>query len=623
MDPIHGPAARAVERRPRFLPFLGYALALLLLTAIALAVLWLNQSPWWGWALTLTLLVPIGVGARWWMRQRAGFQFGAWLLAALLVGGTAVLAYPPAQTRAAGDGDPKLTPQVSTQEGPVQGVTDDARTVEIFAGIPYARPPVGERRWRAPEPPAPREEVLVADRFSAVPVQGTSSFSTRALAQLVDVPLEGTLLNPYPVSEDSLTLNIWRSTAPAGDDLPVLVYIPGGGFSTGSGALPLYDGAALASRGDVITVTINYRLGVLGFLSHPDLAAESGYDASGNYGLLDQIAALEWVRENIAAFGGDAERVTITGESAGGQSVCILGATPLAEGLLDGIIAGSGACMGTTGDTENGDQFDTRDAAEDVGRRVSERLGDATIAEMRGMPVDRILEASRAFAAHWRPSIDGHVLPSSPAEIYASGQQHDVPILVGSNADEASLALAASSPIDVDEYRATATEAYGDLVDRFLSLYPGDTPKQALESSLQAQTDRVMTRAMHRWARLHTQSVDANAYLYFFSHTPPEEGLEKYGAYHGAEVAYAYDNLGVDSDADYTESDYRLRDQMSGYWMAFVSTGAPAAVALAPWPAVRTAPEQVMEFTADGSQVKPRPRADAIDFWMEYAGPIP
>lgn len=596
---------------------------LLLLTAAAAVLLWLNRSPWWGWVLVGALLVAIAVGARWMLRARVLLRAGAWLVAAVVVCGTAMLAYPPAEVRAAGGGEPQPTEQVATREGPVRGVVNDSRTVETFAGIPYAQPPVGDLRWRAPEALEPREGVFVADRFSPAPVQGASTFFTRALSRIVEAPLEGTLLNPYPVSEDSLSLNIWRSTRPASGELPVLVYFPGGGFTTGSSALPLYDGEALASRGDVLTVTVNYRLGVFGFLAHPDLAEESRYDASGNYGILDQIAALEWIRDNIASFGGDPDRVTVAGESAGGESVCILGASPLSEGLVDGIIAGSGACMGTTGDTEDGDQFDARDAVEDAGLRLSEQLGGATIAEMRAMPVDRIAEAAAEIPGHWRPSLDGHVLPISPSEIYASGQQHDVPLLVGSNADEASLALAAPPVIDVDEYRESAREIYGDLADRFLDLYPGDTPGQALESSLHAQTDKVMTRAMFRWARLQAQSGDAPAYLYFFSHTPPEKGLEKYGAYHGAEVAYAYDNLGSDHDAEYTDADYLLRDQMSGYWVAFARSGDPNASGLPSWSPVASAPDQVMEFRGDGSHVTDRPRADAIDFWMEYTGPIP
>lgn len=595
---------------------------LLVLTLIAFALTWLNQSPWWGWALVVGQLVTLGATGRWWARGHALRQVGAWLLAGTLVCATAVLVYPAPQGRVAGGEDRSPTGPVPTSEGPVTGVRNDARTVEIFAGIPYAQAPVGDLRWRAPQPLEPRTNVFQADRFSDVPIQGTSTFFIRALSRVVEVPLEGTLLNPYPVSEDSLTLNIWRSTTPVSAALPVLVYIPGGGFSTGSGALPLYDGEALASRGEVLTVTINYRLGVLGFLSHADLAAESGHDASGNYGILDQIAALQWVHDNIAAFGGDPERVTIAGQSAGGQSVCILGATPLAEGLVHGIIGGSGACMGTTGDTERDDQADTRAVAEEAGQRLSEALGDATVEEMREMSAGRIVDAADALGDHWRPAVDGHVLERSPVETYTAGAQLDVPTLVGSTADEASLALASPPDTDVDEYRSEVRDTYREDADRFLDLYPGETAEQVLQSRLQAETDKIMTRAMYRWARLQTQTGESAAYLYFFSYTPPEKGLEKFGAYHGAEVMYAFDNLGADGDADYTDADHRLRDQMSAYWVNFVRTGDPNAPGLPTWQTFEQAPDHVMEFNG-GSGMAPRPRPDAVDFWMDYDGPIP
>ncbi|RJT96625.1 hypothetical protein D6T65_15965 [Arthrobacter frigidicola] len=597
--------------------------ALLSVTIISVAILgWLNRTPWWGWILALSLLVGVAVALVRLRQRPLLLRTGAWLLGTALTCATIVLAYPPPDTRVAGGNNPSPSTQVSTREGLVQGVTNDTRKVEIFAGIPYAKPPVGALRWRAPEPPDARDEVLVADRFSAVPVQATSTFSNRALSRILDVPLEETLLNPFAASENSLTLNIWRSTAPITDNLPVMVYIPGGGFKTGSGSLPLYDGEAIASRGDVITITINYRLGVLGFLSHPELAEESGKDTSGNYGILDQIAALTWVRDNIASFGGDPKRVTIAGESAGGESVCILGASPLSKGLFTGIIGESGACMGTVGSTAKGDQFDERETAEVAGRRLSERLGGATPDEMRAMPIDRLLDAAAKLDSHWRPSVDGNVLPKPPADLYAAGLQHDVPILVGSNADEASLALAAPPEINVDEYQSTARRTYGDLAGRYLKLYPGDTPEQALDSSVQAQTDSVMTRAMLRWARFQTESGQSDVYLYFFSHTPPEDGLQHFGAYHGAEVAYAYDNLGADHDADYTNTDYRLRDQMSSYWVQFARTGNPNAPTLPRWPSMQIAPDLAMEFGEDGGHVAHRPRADAIDFWMEYEGPL-
>lgn len=592
---------------------------------LASILLWLNRSPWWGWTLVVGLMTAFVVTAPWWSRRGGLLRVGAWLVAVAVISGVAVLAYPAPQVRVAGGNNPHLTEPVETREGPVIGVRNDAGSVDIFAGIPYAQPPVEELRWQAPRPPEPRAEVLRADRFSPAPVQGTSTFTTRALSQIVDMPLENTLLNPYPVSEDSLHLNIWRGTKPATEPsagLPVLVYIPGGGVVSGSAALPLYDGEALASSGEVIVVTINYRLGVLGFLSHPDLAAESEHGASGNYGILDQIAALGWIRHNIAAFGGDPERVTVAGESAGGESVCLLGATPLAEGLIDGIVGASGACMGTTGDTADGDQADTRAVAEDSGRRLAWELGGVTVEEMRRLPIDRITEAAAAVGPHWRPSVDGHVLDRSPAQIYASGDQLDVPLLIGSNADESSLALAAPPDDDVDAYETSVRKKYGDDAEQFLDLYPGRTEDQVLDSLLQSQTDQVMTRAMHRWAHLQTQTGRAPAYLYFFTHIPPDEGLEKYGAYHGAEVMYAYDNLGKDGDADYTNDDYRLRDQMRGHWLNFVTTGDPNGPGLPAWPTVKEEPDQVMEFDTD-SGMAPRPRPAAIDFWMSYRGPTP
>ena len=613
---------RSIRARSRIANALKLWLPLALLSAIAAILLWLNRSPWWGWLLVAVLLVLAGAAARRWRRGHALLRIGAWILAAVIVCTTAVFAYPLPTVREAGGEDTQLTDTVSTHDGPVRGVTNDDRTVEIFAGIPYAKAPVGDLRWRAPQPLTPRTGVFTADHFSPAPIQGTTRFSTRALSQVVQMPLEDTFLNPYPVSEESLSLNIWRSTNSSPTPRPVLVYIPGGGFATGSAALPLSDGEALAARGDVITVTLDYRLGVFGFLSHPDLAAEADYGASGNYGVLDQIAALQWIRDNIAGFGGDPNRVTVAGESAGGESVCTLGATPLAEGLVDGIIGGSGACMGTAGNTEHGDQFDTREAAEDAGERLSTALGDASVQQMRDMSVDEILDASNSLAGHWRPAVDGYVLDKAAAEIYASGEQLDVPTLVGSNADEASLALASPPRMTVADYEASVRDTYGDNAERFLSIYPGDSEQQVLESTLKAQTDSVMTRAMLRWARLQTKTGHEDSYLYFFSHVPPDPGLEKYGAYHGAEVAYAFDNLRADSDSVYHKADYRLRDQMSGYWINFALTGDPNGNGLPVWPAVADAPDTVMEFGPDGGVVSPRPRADAIDFWLEYTGPI-
>lgn len=599
----------------------GRIVTLLALTLLGLTLLWLNRSPWWGWLIVAATLALVVIAMRQLPRRPRLLVAAAWLTSAALVGAAAILAYPPAQARPAVEGGTPSSTPVQTTEGAVAGVLDAEAGVEAFAGIPYAQPPVGDLRWRAPLPPEPRDDVFVADRFSDVAMQGPPSFLRRAFSQVVTTPLARTFENPFPMSEDSLTLNLWRSAEPATEPLPILVYIHGGGFRSGSGALPVYDGAALASRGEAIVVTINYRLGVFGYLSHPDLANESPDDASGNYGTLDQLAALQWLDDNAAAFNGDPERITIAGESAGGEAVCILGATPLARGLVDGIIGESGACMGTTGDATAGDQTDTRANAEAAGRQLTESLGGASIDEMREMSATELQDASADLAEHWRPSIDGHVLNRSPVDIYTAGDQLDVPLLLGSNADESSLGLASPFGVDAEDFERDARETYGDDAEAFLRLYPATTDDEARESQMQADTDRVMTAAMHRWATLQTESGSAPAHLYFFAHTPPDPRLERYGAYHGAEVMYAYDNLGADDNADYGPVDYALRDEMTGYWLNFVRTGDPNGDDLPAWPTVEAEPEQVMTFDR-GSRVTPRPRPDAIDFWMRYEGPV-
>nr|WP_314840814.1 carboxylesterase family protein [uncultured Microbacterium sp.] len=593
--------------------------ALLLLSGAALA--WVGRSPWWAWVAIIATVAATSVAIRLLSSRGRLIRAGAWVAGAALVMGTAIGAPPSLDHRLVVEAGVLSDDTVETSEGPVRGVIDVDAGVEAFAGIPYAQPPVGDLRWREPHEPEPHRGVFVADRFSDVAVQASPDFIRRALPTVVPVPMLEELENRTPMSEDSLTLNIWRSTRPAEHPLPIFVYIHGGGFQGGSGAVPLYDGAALASRGEAIVVTINYRVGVFGYMSHPELAAESPNEASGMYGTLDQLAALRWLDDNAAAFGGDASRITIGGESAGGEAVCILGATALAKGLVDGIIAGSGACMGTAGDTEQGDQIDSREAAEQAGQRLSEALGGATIEEMRAMSAEELQAASTDLAAHWRPSTDGHVLDMLPADIYATGGQLDVPLLLGSNADEASVGLAAPGGISLDEFEASARDLYGEDAERFLDLYPAATDDEARLASMQADTDRVMTRSMYRWASLHTDTASAPAFLYFFAHTPPSPGLERFGAYHGAEIPYAFDNLDAVNDLLLAPADLTLRDQMSSYWLNFIATGDPGGAMLPPWSDFRSEPDGAMRFE-NGSEFLPHPRPEQVDFWMEYEGPI-
>lgn len=590
----------------------------LVVLALASAVLLhLNRSAAWGWgAVGMLLAATAFVVLR---LRRPALRVTAWGVSTVLLAVTAWGSHPGPQHRPVAGEGAVSGGVVRTTYGPVSGLRTADGAVEVFAGVPYARPPVGELRWRPPVPPQPWTAVRAATEFADVPVQPSSSFALRALQQTVDVPLAEVFVNPYPTGEDSLYLNVWRPTRPRSAALPVIVTVPGGGFATGSGELPVLDGAALARRGDVVTVTVNYRLGVFGFLAHPELDAESRYASSGNYGLLDQVAALRWVEDNIAAFDGDPQRITIAGESAGAESVCLLSTMPAAEGLFDRAIGGSGGCLGTAGDTAAGDQVDTRDAARRAGLELSSRLGGASVAELRAMPADRVFAASRELAGHWRPSIDGHVLRRAAAEVLAAGEQHDVPILVGSNADEASLARAAPPDTDPVAYRADVERRFGTDAEEYLRLYPGRSDSEVLDSILHADADRVMHRAVHLWARDHAGTADA--YVYYFTRVPPDPALREFGAYHAAELMYAYGTLGAAGDAGYTPADLRLSEQMTDHWVRFAATGDPNGPGLPRWPSVAESPEHVMEL-GERSGVRPRPRAEAVDFWLRRPGPI-
>ncbi|WP_213816651.1 carboxylesterase family protein [Glaciihabitans sp. dw_435] len=586
----------------------GWWVPLLLVAAIGAVLVWLNQGLWWAWLIVGATVAAGGIAAQMWGSRRWFVQIPAWILTACLVGGVAVAAGPPLATRTI-DGD--HTAAVSTGQGDVVGIRNESGTVDVFAGIPYAAPPVGVLRWAAPHPALQRKTTLIADDFGPSAIQSESSFVTRAATRLLDMPLEHTLLTDYPTDEDALRLNIWRSSSLAPEQkLPVLVYVHGGSFTSGSGALPAYDGTALAASGEAVIVTINYRLGVFGFLADDELE-----DTAGNQGLRDQIAALQWLQDNIAAFGGDPDQVTVAGESAGSGSACILGVSPLAAGLFHGLIGESGGCLGTAGDRDAGDLYDTPETARDAAAALSEALGGASLAEMRAMPAERIQTAAKSLTTHWWPTIDGAVLPATPAEIYAAGDQNDVPLLLGSNADEASLSLLGGMDSDPAAYEAEIRDVYREDADTYLDLYPGDDPDQVLESRVRAETDRSMTSTMRAWGTTAAETGKSNVYMYFFTRIPPDPSLERFGVYHGAEVMYAYGNLGADGHAVYDAIDRRLEAEMTGYWLAFVTTGDPNGADRPHWPTRQESPEQVLEL-GDTTTISPRPNSQAVDFWL-------
>lgn len=447
------------------------------------------------------------------------------------------------------------TPPLTVTGGDIAGLR--AGAVRTYLGIPYAAPPVGPLRWRAPQPVPPWTGVRPARSFSAACAQ-TAAWVTN------------------PKSEDCLYLNVW-APARAGK-LPVIVWIHGGGYYGGTAAVPLFDGANLARRGAIV-VTLNYRLGIFGFFAHPELSAESPDRASGNQGILDQIAALRWVRHNIAAFGGDPERVTIVGESAGGESVAILVASPLAKGLFQRAIAESGNDGMPIDPTE--DRLFERKTAEAEGAAVAPQLAD-----LRAMNVEALQKQA------WSPRtiVDGHVLREDLTTTYRNHRQNDVPLLVGWNAEEGKdLApeILGTGEFTAANHRALVAKLLGrEPSAAVLAAYPGATDAQARASIEQLTNDWWGWRMTH-WAGLQARHGQAKAYAYFFAHQPAAPATPcgyGCGAGHGAEIAYVFDNLGADKRR-WAAADRQLAARLADTWVQFARTGSPNGKGLPAWPA--------------------------------------
>lgn len=456
-------------------------------------------------------------------------------------------------------------PVVHASAGAVRGEARDG--LQVFKGLPYALAPTGARRWKPPEPAPAWKGVRDATDFGPAcpqpPSRPGSIYADQHAA----------------MSEDCLSLNIW---APAGArKAPVLVWIHGGSLTTGASSETLYDGARLARRG-VVVVSINYRLGVLGYLAHPGLSAESPDGVSGNYGLLDQIAALRWVQGNIAAFGGDAQNVTVAGESAGGLSVMYLMASPLARGLFAKAIAQSAYMISTP---ELRDQRFGEAPAEAIGLRLAARLGASGVPRLRAMDAQALTIG--AALAGYAPfgTVDGRVLPRQLVEAFDRGEQARVPILAGFNAGEIrSLRfLAPPPPADAATYVALIRDRYGDLADAFLKLYP---PTDLAESVLMAPRDAIYGWTAERLAAKQT-AVGAPAFLYFFDHGYPAADAAGLHAFHASEIPYVFGTAGRTPPAwpkaPVSPAEAGLSEAMAGYWAAFAREGAPRAAGQPPW----------------------------------------
>jgi para-nitrobenzyl esterase len=465
---------------------------------------------------------------------------------------------------------------VQVKGGLVSGVPGTDPSISAFKGIPFAAPPVGDLRWRAPQPVVPWQGVRRTDKFSASCIQNVVAERK---------PWTYEFMTHGDISEDCLYLNVWTAAKSAAEQRPVFVYLYGGGFSEGSGAVPVYDGEGLARKG-LVVVTINYRVGVLGFLALHELNIESDHRASGNYGLLDQIAALQWVHENIARFGGDPSRVTLAGQSAGGMSVHDLTASPLAKGLFQRAIVESG---GSNIDRAGIPGPRTLAEAEADGRKFAGSKGAKSLQELRAMSWQKLMEAGPGgpFSPGLRfaPIVDGYLLPVPLREIFAQGKQNDVVTLTGANTGELGGFGPPQEPVTAQSFRKQAEQRYGAAAaGEFLKLYPATTDQEAKLAQRQSVRDQALV-SMYLWAKQRSKTAQTKVFEYLWDHTLPGPDSGRFGAFHTSEVPYVFNTLYM-SDRPFAAADHKIAVMMSTYWANFAATGNPNGKGLPQWPAV-------------------------------------
>lgn len=479
--------------------------------------------------------------------------------------------------------------QVTVTGGVIEG-TVEKNGIRVFKGIPFAAPPVGSLRWKAPQPVIPWEGIRQTKKFAPSPMQNS----------FIPVWFMGV---PNNFSEDCLYLNVWTPAGDNGDRLPVMVWIYGGAFSQGSTATPVYDGARLAKKG-VVVVSVAYRVGPFGFLAHPELTREGG---TGNFGLLDQIAGLEWVRDNIAAFGGDPNCVTIFGESAGGVSVSMLAISPKARGLFHRAISQSGGSFTPPKRSNEGAQLiPTLEIAEKEGVEFLAKIKAKNITAARALSAKAILKAGSGG----RPNYDGYVLPEDPYELYQKGNFNDTPILIGTNSDEGRLFI--RSNISPGVFTIRVREAFGVHADGILGVYPHATKTQATQSSRDIVGDVLFGWPTWTWARLQTEKGTHPAFVYYFDHRTPRSPE---GAGHAAEIVYVFGTIKKPRPED-----TKMFDLMSNYWVNFAKTGNPNGSELPLWQPFTVESQQVMYLGAScGMQPVPhRERLDVLDSYYAW-----
>lgn len=479
--------------------------------------------------------------------------------------------------------------RVKTAQGTVEGITEKSG-IRSFKGIPFAAPPVGELRWQPPQPAKPWSGVRKADKFGAQAMQ-------RAVFGDMNFRSNG-------MGEDCLYLNVWTPAKTGNERLPVLVYFYGGGFIAGDGSEPRYDGESMAQKG-IVALTVNYRLGLFGFMAHPELTKESPNKASGNYGLMDQSAALKWVQQNIAAFGGNPRKVTIAGESAGSSSVSALMASPQSKNLINGVIGESGSLLSLQPPVSLAQ-------AEEMGVSFAKSVGAASLVSLRAMPAEQLLEATaKPETPRFRPIVDGYFLPKSLVEIFRLGEQAHVPLLAGWNSEEVNArAILGEEPPTPENYRKAVQKLYGERAESVLTLYPASTQEEVLPSATALASDRMAGYSTWKWTDMHSKTGGKPIYRYYYTRPRPSMTPEMgnavagtaggvirgadaaamkappaRGAVHSAEIEYAMGNLSTNKVFAWTPDDYKVSEQMQEYFANFIKTANPNGENLPNWPA--------------------------------------
>ena len=461
---------------------------------------------------------------------------------------------------------------VTTANGFVSG--NIKSEISIFKGIPFAAPPIGALRWKAPQPAPDWNGVRQCSAFAASPFQPKPEpflcWSEEFIAP------------PEPLSEDCLYLNVWTAAKNNKEKRPVFVWIYGGGFSSGSAACAIYDGEEMAKRG-IVFVSINYRVGPFGFLAHPELSKEQN-NASGNYGLLDQIAALQWIQKNIAAFGGDPGKVTIAGQSAGSMSVNALLASPLAKGLFNGAILQSGGLLSSRIPA-------TLKNAEAIGVELQKKTGATNIDELRNKSAEEILKASQSLGAlRMGLTLDGYVLPADITNHFKEGKHHNVPLLIGWVTGDA--LLFGKPDITSEKFIQQANEKYGEQAPEFLKIFPAGNDTEAQQS----QSRLALLNFASFPAYLLAEYNDKPSFLYQVSHIPTDKpGFPDYGAFHTSEVPYTLHTLHL-WKRPWQQHDYDVQELMSSYWIQFIKSGNPNGNGLPQWKPYSKAEGAILEI---------------------------